>query len=92
MRKHDIPCHILSFNSPIAQDAKSYNEAVLIVSFRIVQNISSRMAALYVSGNCKGMPMASKLEGCDYCKFVNYEDSDDFYLYEVGRNKCEPLY
>ena len=33
-----------------------------------------------------------KLEGCDFCKFVNYEDSDDFYLYEVGRNKCEPLY
>lgn len=32
------------------------------------------------------------LVGCDFCKFVNYEDSDDFYLYEVGRNKCEPLY
>ena len=36
--------------------------------------------------------MAEKLEGCDFCKFVNYEDSDDFYLYELGRNKCEPLY
>lgn len=36
--------------------------------------------------------MAPKLEGCDFCKFINYEDSDDFYLYEVGRNKCEPLY
>ena len=36
--------------------------------------------------------MAAKLEGCDFCKFVNYEDSDDFYLYELGRNKCEPLY
>lgn len=36
--------------------------------------------------------MAAKLEGCDFCKFVNYEDSDDFYLYEVGRNKCKPLY
>ena len=36
--------------------------------------------------------MAEKLEGCDFCKFVNYEDSDDFYLYEVGRNKCKPLY
>ena len=33
-----------------------------------------------------------KLEGCDFCKFVNYEDSDDFYLYELGRNKCDPLY
>lgn len=32
------------------------------------------------------------LVGCDFCKFVNYEDSDDFYLYEVGRYKCEPLY
>ncbi|MBR4670116.1 MAG: AraC family transcriptional regulator [Butyrivibrio sp.] len=36
--------------------------------------------------------MAGKLDGCDFCKFVNYEDSDDFYMYEVGRNKCEPLY
>ena len=34
----------------------------------------------------------TKLEGCDFCKFVNYEDSDDFYLYELGRNKCDPLY
>ena len=33
-----------------------------------------------------------KAEGCDFRKFVNYEDSDDFYLYELGRNKCEPLY
>jgi AraC family transcriptional regulator of arabinose operon len=40
----------------------------------------------------KGAPMAPKLEGCDFIKFINYEDSDDFYLYEVGRNKCEPLY
>ena len=36
--------------------------------------------------------MAQELRGCDFCKFVNYEDSDDFYLYELGRNKCEPLY
>lgn len=36
--------------------------------------------------------MEQKLVGCDFCKFVNYEDSDDFYLYEVGRNKCEPNY
>lgn len=36
--------------------------------------------------------MASELRGCDFCKFVNYEDSDDFYLYELGTNKCEPLY
>ncbi|MBO4456345.1 MAG: AraC family transcriptional regulator [Butyrivibrio sp.] len=36
--------------------------------------------------------MASELVGCDFCKFVNYEDSDDFYLYEVGKNKCKPLY
>lgn len=36
--------------------------------------------------------MAQELSGCDFCKFVNYEDSDDFYLYEVGTYKCEPLY
>lgn len=36
--------------------------------------------------------MAQELEGCDFCKFVNYEDSDDFYLYELGTNKCNPLY
>ena len=36
--------------------------------------------------------MAKRLAGCDFCKFVNYEDSDDFYLYEMGRNKCDPLY
>ena len=38
------------------------------------------------------MPKEPNLVGCDFCKFVNYEDSDDFYLYEVGTNKCEPLY
>lgn len=32
------------------------------------------------------------LEGCDFCKFVNYENSDDFYLYEVGTYACEPGY
>jgi len=36
--------------------------------------------------------MAQELQGCDFCKFVNYEDSDDFYLYELGTNKCQPLY
>ena len=36
--------------------------------------------------------MPQELKGCDFCKFVNYEDSDDFYLYELGTNKCEPLY
>lgn len=36
--------------------------------------------------------MPQELLGCDFCKFVNYEDSDDFYLYELGTNKCEPLY
>lgn len=36
--------------------------------------------------------MQFELTGCDFCKFVNYEDSDDFYLYELGTNKCEPLY
>lgn len=36
--------------------------------------------------------MPQELVGCDFCKFVNYEDSDDFYLYELGTNKCEPLY
>lgn len=36
--------------------------------------------------------LAQELIGCDFCKFVNYEDSDDFYLYELGTNKCVPLY
>lgn len=36
--------------------------------------------------------MPLELKGCDFCKFVNYEDSDDFYLYEMGTNKCVPLY
>lgn len=36
--------------------------------------------------------MGLKANGCDFRKFVNYEDSDDFYLYELGRNKCTPLY
>ena len=36
--------------------------------------------------------MAQTLEGCDFCKFVNYEDSDDIFLYELGTNKCKPLY
>lgn len=36
--------------------------------------------------------MGLKANGCDFRKFVNYEDSDDLYLYEVGRNKCTPLY
>ncbi|MBO7386226.1 MAG: AraC family transcriptional regulator [Lachnospiraceae bacterium] len=38
------------------------------------------------------MPQELGLEGCDFCKFVNYEDSDDFYLYEMGTCKCKPLY
>lgn len=38
------------------------------------------------------MPNPQELTGCDFCKFVNYEDSDDFYLYELGTNKCVPLY
>lgn len=33
-----------------------------------------------------------ELEGCDFCKFLNYENSDDFYLYEVGTTACKPLY
>lgn len=33
-----------------------------------------------------------KLDGCDFCKFVNYENSDDFYLYEMGTNACTPGY
>lgn len=32
------------------------------------------------------------LAGCDFCKFVNYENSDDFYIYELGTCKCDPLY
>ena len=36
--------------------------------------------------------MADKIVGCDFCKFVNFEDSDDFFLYEIGKNKCEPGY
>ena len=34
----------------------------------------------------------AKLEGCDFCKFLNYESSDDFYLYEVGTTACKPSY
>lgn len=34
----------------------------------------------------------ANLEGCDFCKFVNYENSDDFYLYELGTCACEPGY
>ena len=34
----------------------------------------------------------AELQGVDFCKFINYEDSDDFYLYEVGSYKCQPLY
>lgn len=30
--------------------------------------------------------------GADFCSFVNYENSDDFYLYEMGTCKCDPLY
>lgn len=36
--------------------------------------------------------MATELIGCDFCKFLNYEDSDDFFLHEVGSNKCVPGY
>ena len=32
------------------------------------------------------------LLGCDFCKFVNYENSDDFYLYELGTCACDPGY
>ena len=32
------------------------------------------------------------LLGCDFCKFVNYESSDDFYLYELGTCACNPGY
>lgn len=32
------------------------------------------------------------LAGCDFCKFVNYENSDDIYLYEVGTCACDPGY
>lgn len=39
-----------------------------------------------------GIMPVEGLSGCDVCRFVNYEDSDDFYLYELGSNKCEPLY
>lgn len=34
----------------------------------------------------------NKLIGCDFCKFLNYENSDDFYLYELGTNACKPGY
>ncbi len=34
----------------------------------------------------------TNLEGWDFCKFVNYENSDDFYLYELGTCACEPGY
>lgn len=36
--------------------------------------------------------MVTELEGCDFCKFLNYEDSDDFFLHEIGMNKCSPNY
>jgi AraC family transcriptional regulator of arabinose operon len=36
--------------------------------------------------------MGLRALGCDFRKFVNYEDSDDFYLYELGRYKSDPLY
>ena len=36
--------------------------------------------------------MAAKPVGCDFCKYLNYVDSDDFYVYEVGRSRCKPLY
>lgn len=32
------------------------------------------------------------LEGCDFCKFVNYENSDDIFLYELGTCACDPGY
>lgn len=32
------------------------------------------------------------LKGCDFCKFVNYEKSDDIFLYELGTCACEPGY
>lgn len=32
----------------------------------------------------------TELAGCDFCKFVNYESSDDFYLYEIGTTACVP--
>lgn len=34
----------------------------------------------------------AELKGCDFCKFLNYENSDDFYLYEIGTTACKPLY
>lgn len=36
--------------------------------------------------------MTPELIGCDFCKFLNYEDSDDFFLHEIGSNKCVPGY
>ena len=32
------------------------------------------------------------LVGVDFCKFVNWESSDDFYFYEMGRYACIPNY
>lgn len=32
------------------------------------------------------------LFGCDFCKFVNWESSDDFYLYEMGSCICKANY
>ncbi|MDE6636453.1 MAG: AraC family ligand binding domain-containing protein, partial [Lachnospiraceae bacterium] len=32
------------------------------------------------------------LEGCDFRRFVNYEKSDDIFLYELGTCACEPGY
>lgn len=32
------------------------------------------------------------LKGCDFCQFVNYEKSDDIFLYELGTYACESGY
>lgn len=33
-----------------------------------------------------------ELKGWDFCKFVNYENSDDIFLYELGTCACDPGY
>lgn len=36
--------------------------------------------------------MDEVLVGVDFCKFINWESSDDFSLYEMGRYACIPSY
>ena len=34
----------------------------------------------------------SGVAGCDFCRFVNYDSSNDVFVYEIGDCKCKPSY